>query len=508
LSRYYGLPYLDVTAYQPEQEALALLPHDLARRFRLLPLFRLDDRLYAAVSDARDLGPQEYVRQMTGFMVEPVLAAPRELDEAITRNYLSAEQSRRAIETITGMDEETAGVEDVASFLENRDAPIVKLLDKILADAVHLRASDIHLEPFPRRVQLRYRVDGILHEFPPPPPALYPALVSRIKIASHLDIAERRLPQDGRTSFTLDGVRYDMRVSIIPNVHGEGVVIRVLNTEESQKNLTDLGFSEQMLQRFERLIRRPYGMLLVSGPTGSGKTTTLYATLRSIYTPARKMITLEDPVEYQLDGITQIAVKPEIGFTFAEGLRAILRHDPDIVMVGEIRDLETAEIAVRASLTGHLFFSTIHTNNAPLAIARMVDMGVEPFKVMASLNGVLAQRLVRRLCPDCKVEIPYGEEQLRLLNIPRVPEGARLFKAVGCASCGGRGYRGRVAIYELVEITPTMRRTKPQNLTPEKITEIAFRETGFTTLRRSALEKLFTGVTSLEEVLSITSTDE
>lgn len=507
-SKHYNLSYiLDLEKYHPDEEALLLVSEEVARRFLLLPLFQIQENLYVAVADPNDPLPQDYLRQLTGLTVEFVLATRIDLEKAINKFFLTKEKSAQIIGAIAEIEPEPAKEEIGADIhAEDLEAPAIKLVNHIIAQAINLRASDVHLERFLNHVELRYRVDGILHEFPPPPPRLFRSIISRVKIISNLDVAERRQPQDGRARFRMDDKHYDLRISIIPNLHGEGVVIRILDTRKMNMELNDLGFATDMLTRYARLIRKPYGILLVTGPTGSGKTTTIYATLKNIYTHEKKMITLEDPVEYQLDGITQIQVNTGIGFDFAKGLRSILRHDPDIVMLGEMRDLESAEIAIRASLTGHLVFSTIHTNDALSTVTRLVDMGIPRFLVFASLRGIVAQRLLRRLCPDCKELDTPDPLQLSSLGISKLPEEATTYRAAGCSNCGNLGYRGRLAAFELLEVTPQMRQLDPGNLTLDCIRDMAIKQ-GFVSLRESAMEKFFLGLTSFEEILSLAAED-
>lgn len=503
LSKYYNLPALDLEHYEPDEKSVSLVSEDLARRFMIVPLFEIDHTLYIATATPEDLTAHDYLSRMTGLHIDTVLTTRSPLLSSLNRIYLTKEKTERTMGAFAEQQEQETRLKEIELEVEDVDAPAIKLVNYILTQAVNLGSSDIHIEPFRDHVLLRYRIDGILHEFPPPPFHIYRALISRIKIISNLDVAERRLPQDGRSSFQLDDRRYDLRVSIIPNVHGEGVVIRILDTMGKQKDLSDIGFSQKMLNQYIRSIMTPYGILLVTGPTGSGKSTTLYATLKHILTPKKKIITLEDPVEYQLDGITQIQVNAEIGYSFATGLRSILRHDPDIIMLGEIRDLETAEIAIRSSLTGHLVFSTLHTNDSASAITRLVDMGVPPFLVFASLIAVIAQRLVRYLCPKCKAEMQIEREKLLAFGIPDIPPGTTIYKAQGCSACGNLGYRGRTAIFEFLEITEEMRRLPRDRITPEELRAIALR-TGFVSLRDSAIEKLFSGVTSLEDLIAYT----
>lgn len=501
MSEHYRIPSLRLASYHPDEKAVSRINEEVARRFHVLPLFELDGHLYVAMTDPEDLQAQDYLKQLTGMFIEPVIVTRKGISEAINRVFLTKEQTARAMETFDEKKDEAG--DELIVRLEDEEAPVIKLVNYIITQAVNLTASDIHIEAFPERVLLRYRIDGILHEFPPPPFHLYRALVSRIKIISNLDVAERRMPQDGRSTFQVGGKRFDLRVSVIPNVYGEGVVIRILDTEGKDVDIEGLGFGDTMLERYKKIVRRPHGILLVTGPTGSGKTTTLYATLKEIYTPKRKIITLEDPVEYKLDGITQIQVNPEIEFTFAHGLRSILRHDPDVIMLGEVRDLESAEIAIRSSLTGHLVFSTLHTNDSISAVTRLVDMGVPLFLVFASLIGVVAQRLVRRLCPKCKVEVKPDAAMLSSLELKELPPGATVYEPKGCQSCSNIGYRGRVAVYELFELNAAMRQLGADQASPGTLLKYA-EERGFVSLRESALRKMYEGITSVEEVLSFT----
>lgn len=503
MSYYYKLPALELEYYHPEIESSLKITEDIARRFLLIPLFQLDDKLYVALKDPDNLTAQDYIRKLTGLEVEPVLSLESDLKASINRIFLTKEETAKKM---VGYKQEKLEKKPVETQIriEDDEAPAIKLVNYMLTQAINLGASDIHIEPFPEKVMLRYRVDGVLHEFPPPPFDIFRAVVSRIKIISNMDVAERRLPQDGRSSINVNNRDYDLRVSIIPNVNGEGVVIRILDTGGKGKGIDDIGFNRNMLDRYKKLIVRPHGILLVTGPTGSGKSSTLYATLKYIYTPKKKIITLEDPVEYQMEGLTQIAVNSSIGFTFGAGLRAVLRHDPDIVMLGEIRDLESAEIAIKASLTGHLVFSTLHTNDTPSSVTRLIDMGIQSFLVFSSLNGILAQRLVRRLCSACKVKINLTADEIASIGLKSLPQGVELFEPKGCSACGNLGYKGRIAIHELLEINQNMRRLKPEEVTQEKIRDLALEEGNFMTLRDSAVEKFIQGITSIEEVLSVT----
>ncbi|MBX3169788.1 MAG: type II/IV secretion system protein [Candidatus Eremiobacteraeota bacterium] len=499
-SLHYNCPVLSLRRYQPDQETVSLLSEQQARRVRSVPLFRVGNRLYLAVSDPDNLQAQDFVAQLTGCIIEPVLVLSKDIDEALNRSMITAESSSQALEAMTAAVEgETRAVQQSA-VIEDRDVPTVKMVDHIIMQAIRLGASDLHLEAFPHKILLRYRIDGQLREYPAPPKPVYAAVVSRIKITSSLDIAERRLPQDGRASIMVDDKKYDLRVSIIPNVHGEGIVIRILNPHAVSMDLTALGFEKDILERYQRILARPHGVVLVTGPTGSGKSTTLYATLNQISGIAKKIITLEDPVEYQLANITQIQIQPDIGYTYAQGLRAILRHDPDVVLVGEIRDLESAQIAIRAALTGHQMFSTLHTNDAPQAVTRLLDMGIPFYQLQAALNGILAQRLVRRLCPRCR--LPDQDAPDALLDLGLRPDQGS-YMAVGCPECNNIGYRGRVAVHELLDFTPSLRRLRGDQINAEDIAHQAASEGAFFTMADSLRRKVLAGTTSLNEALQL-----
>ncbi|MBN9416556.1 MAG: type II/IV secretion system protein [Candidatus Eremiobacteraeota bacterium] len=506
-ARHYGVPGIDLLRYQPDEESLSSLGEEKARELQAVPLFRANGRLYVAFGKPWELRSQDFVSKLTGHLVEPVLALPQDIENCLNRMLLTSAQSERVMQAISDSTtsqniQERPDVE--AGVLENRDAPTIRMVDRILSQAVRLSASDIHLEPFREEVALRYRIDGVLHTYPGPPKSMWAAVVSRIKISSGLNIAERRLPQDGRSTINVDGRNYDLRVSVIPNLHGEGVVIRVVNPHAVKLDFGSLGFAPKLLQRYKTLLRQPYGVVLVTGPTGSGKSTTLYTSLKHMATGEKKVITLEDPVEYQLNGIVQIQVQPDIGYTFGEGLKAILRHDPDIVLVGEMRDLESAQIAIRAALTGHQIFSTLHTNNAAQALTRLSDMGIPMYQVLASLNGVLAQRLIRRLCPRCKQPDPLEDVSLRRLGLTMEQCRGKVFKAVGCDECNNLGYRGRLAVYELLEITPSIRNLDPETVRCDDLIHMATRDDAFVSLTDSAVECWLNGTTSLDEVRSIT----
>lgn len=506
-SAFFRLPYITLSAYHPSQEAIELITEEQARKLGVIPLFCLQERIFVAMPDPYDLRCEDFIRKLTGRRVKPVLASAEDIKQTITRKYLAAQQGTAFVPhsklAATPSEEED---KSEPSGGEELQSPVVKAVWKVIAQAIRLGASDIHLEPDKGQLFLRYRIDGMLHDYPPPDYGSYSAIVSRIKVISAMDIAERRLPQDGRVSVELEGKTYDLRVSLLPNVHGEGICIRVLDPEATKLELSAMGFDQDTLERYDRVISRPHGIVLVTGPTGSGKSTTLYATLGRIMSRDLKIITVEDPVEYKIPGLMQVPVRPEIGFTFEAGLKAILRHDPDIVMLGEIRDLASAEMAFRAALTGHLLFSTLHTNSAALAVTRLMDMGVPAFQVMAAMSGVLAQRLIRKLCPDCKAPVALSKTDLKLLDLPGSPKDYHVFKAVGCANCQNIGYRGRTGIHEFLEITPEMRRLSDSELSDARLEEMA-RPKGFRTLRESAVSKFLAGTTSMSEVLALTAGD-
>lgn len=508
-SDHYQVPWVELSFYSPDLECLRLIHRDQARRLQALPLFRVGNDLYVAVADPSDLRVQDFIAQRTGLVVEPVLASAPDIEEALNSLLSTWEHYTDTMQTIdASADAELSLHLGQSAILEDRDAPAIKLVDHMLEQAVRMGASDLHLEPFADVITLRYRIDGRLSEYPPPPMRLYNAVVSRIKIAAGLDIAERRMPQDGRFSIVVNRINYDLRVSVIPHVHGEGVVIRILNLAAVQLDLASLGFEPEILDRYRRILSRPKGMVLVTGPTGSGKSTTLYATLFSLKDVSKKTVTLEDPVEYQVPGINQIQVQPDIGYTFAAGLRAILRHDPDVVLVGEIRDLESAQIAIRAALSGHQMFSTLHTNDAPQAFTRLMDMGVPFYLLQAALNGILAQRLVRRLCSKCRRIHPLSQAVLADWHDEGFTRDTAVYEAVGCSECHGVGYSGRVAVHELLDITKAVRRLDPSQASPEKLAAVAQADGAFFSLRHGLAAKVKAGVTSLEEAVALLGEDD
>jgi general secretion pathway protein E len=475
-------------AVSPELEGIA--PRYM-RQFKFLPIELENSTVTLAMADPLDFETVNTVRLFTKLQVKTAVAAEQEILDAIDRYYGEHEQNV-AVETGgADLDEEIEHLRDIAS-----EAPVIRLVNAMIAQALEKRASDIHIEPFEKQFKIRYRVDGVLHDQESPPRELKAAITSRLKLMAKLNIAERRLPQDGRIKLKVLGHEVDLRVSTLPTLYGESLVMRLLDRSASGfYDLEKLGFDQHMLQRMEYYTSLPHGILLVTGPTGSGKSTTLYSALKRINLPDKKIITIEDPVEYQMDGINQIHVNPQIGLTFAAGLRHIVRQDPDVIMVGEIRDRETADIAIRAALTGHFVYSTLHTNDAPSAITRLTDMGVENYLITSSLVAVLAQRLVRKICREC----------LTKAGTTQAPDGrmVELWRGGGCARCLGTGYSGRVGIFELMEMNEDLRRLIMANADAGQLT-IAARRQGMRNLREDGWEKIAAGVTTAEEVMRVT----
>jgi general secretion pathway protein E len=479
---------------------------DFFKLARMVPV-QIDDReLLVATTDPLDLSRLHALELAVGLRVKPVLAREKEIAARIEAMYSSTyavngnpEATAQPIEGI-GDEEDVAHLRDMAS-----EVPVIRMVNQMLVRALESRASDVHIEPFENQLKIRYRIDGILHEIESPPRQLKAAIISRLKILAQLNIAERRLPQDGRIKTRLAGKDVDLRIATVPTLYGESVVIRLLERGQIFTQLDTMGFPPAPLAQFSEMILKPHGMILVTGPTGSGKTTTLYGALQKINDPGKKIITIEDPVEYQLSGVNQIHVKPQIGLTFANGLRSIVRQDPDVIMVGEIRDAETAEIAVQAALTGHLVFSTLHTNDAAGAISRLLEMGVQDYLLSSSLLGVLAQRLVRRLCPSCRKEVPFtGWDGMPAeLEFQKDNAFITVWEAVGCAACSGTGYLGRVGIFELLPVTSEVCKVIVQRADAGAIRNLAIQQ-GMHLLRDDGWDKVRQGVTTLAEVLRVT----
>jgi general secretion pathway protein E/type IV pilus assembly protein PilB len=515
LANQFGMEFVQLADYRVPDDVLALVPRHVARRYKIVPVAKHEGTLTIAISDPLDVDTVDSLRYLLKMNVEPVVAAQTEIEAALSRYYGTAD------ETVENMLQEiTEGEIDLASAVKGRDAkleestetdadaPIIKLVGLLIMEAYRNRASDIHIEPLEKRLRVRYRIDGVLHEVDNPPKRLQPAIISRIKIMSNMSIAEKRVPQDGRIQIPVMGRTLDLRVSSLPSNHGETIVMRILDKTSLLLGLGDLGFFSDDQEKMNKLIAAPDGVFLVTGPTGSGKTTTLYACLNSINKPDRKIITVEDPVEYQLAGINQVQVNPDINLTFGAALRSILRQAPNIIMIGEIRDLETANIAVQASLTGHLVFSTLHTNDAPSAVTRLIDMGVKPFLVASATRAIMAQRLLRRVCQKCREPYTPTAYEMQMLKLSAEElQKTTLYKGRGCGDCGRTGYRGRLGIYEIFMIDEEVRNLVYEKV-PANVLRVRAREMGMRTLREDGVRKVMSGMTTPEEVIMVTQGDQ
>src|SRR5579872_4656997 len=516
LSRQYGVPSINLKYYEIDPNVIKLIPQDTALRYQVIPLSRVGSVLTIAMTDPTNVFAMDDIKFMTGFNVEPVVASESAIGEAISRFYGGADSSNseeisKMMKDLVDEDQElelaaeeaeldTASLEKAAE-----EAPIIKLVNLILTDSVKRGASDIHLEPYELEMRVRFRVDGQLQTVMTPPLRLKDAITSRLKIMAKLDIAEKRLPQDGRImiKYKADGKKkeLDFRVSTVPTLYGEKIVLRLLDKENLRLDMTKLGFEQESLTKFQRNIAKPYGMVLVTGPTGSGKTNTLYSSVAQLNQVDTNIMTAEDPVEFQLAGINQVQMKEQIGLNFAAALRAFLRQDPNIILVGEIRDFETAEIAVKAALTGHLVLSTLHTNDAPSTISRLMNMGIEPFLVATSVNLICAQRLVRRICSNCKTELEVPEQALIDAGYsPEEVKTVKIYHGKGCTTCNKGGYKGRTGLYEVMEINDELRELILVGASALELKKKAI-EQGMITLRRSGLIKVSLGMTTMEEVL-------
>ena len=493
-----------------EYPELSVLEERIATRFikesRSLPLQEDDQQLVLAMADPLDDYVLNAYQLVTQRRIVARLAVPSEMDAAFERLYGSGKTSMDQIVGEAQTRDDDGGSEDLQQLKElASEAPIIRLVSLIISHALEARASDIHIEPFENRLIVRYRVDGVMHEVESPPRRFSAAVISRIKIMASLDIAERRLPQDGRIKLRIQGKEIDLRVSTVPIMHGESVVMRILDKSGTALDFATLGFDPAVLARFEQVLLQPHGIVLVTGPTGSGKTTTLYTALDKINNPDIKILTVEDPVEYQMEGINQIQVKPQIGLTFANALRSIVRQDPDVIMIGEIRDLETAQIAVQSALTGHMVLSTLHTNDAASTINRLLDMGVDDYLLTSTVNGILAQRLVRTLCTHCRQAHPALPEVVEEMQLKRYTSAnpVMLYRAVGCAECGNTGYAGRVSIVELLVMSDTIRSMVMRHVTSGEVRQQAIVD-GMQTMYENGLSKAVAGITTIEEVLRVT----
>jgi len=508
LAKEYDVPFTALDAVEPDRQVLSLFPARVLLKEHLLPLKRTNGCVEIATSRLFATQGLDALKAMTGLSLKPVLAPTESIAREMKKHLGVGADTIGTLNEEAGLEVVQEGIADDDLDSAAEDASIIRFVNQVLRDAIELRASDVHLEPFEDEFRIRYRIDGDLQEVPVPPSLkrFQPAIVSRVKILSHLNIAEKRVPQDGRIKIRVDTHEVDIRVSIIPMLHGEAVVMRLLRQNSKLRGMSDLGMNHRELECFRRVVQLPHGIVLVTGPTGSGKTSTLYTALNEINDHVRKIITIEDPVEYQLKGVNQIQVNEKSGLTFARGLRSILRHDPDVVLIGEIRDHETAQIAVQASLTGHLVFSTLHTNDAPGALTRLVDMGVEPYLVASSLEAVLAQRLVRVLCPHCKQvdDSPTAAAYKTKLGIPL---NHKIYKSVGCRECRNTGFHGRNAIFEWMDTNVEIRQLILQNTSADKLRDAAIRD-GMRTLAEDGWRLVRQGATTVEEVLSVTTAKE
>lgn len=515
LADYFNLPYVDLDTYLIDDKIVKTVPDEVARRHTLIPIFKIGETLTIAIDNPLNIVALDEVRNRTKTDIEIAISTEKKIKKAIEQYYgvgssmIESTLRQMNAQTSTPSPAEPAeyrktydlqSKEPLAGPMEG--APAARMLDVVLMQAIHDRASDIHFEPDERSLRVRFRIDGFLYETFTLPKSVHPALTARIKILSELDIAETRSPQDGNFNIRMDQRGFEIRVSTFPTIYGENVVLRILDQTSPLLTLEDLGFSEEMLTQFKQLLRKTTGMILVTGPTGSGKTTTLYGSLNLINSVNKNIITIEDPVEYRLSLIRQTQVNPKAGITFATGLRSILRQDPDVIMVGEIRDLETAQIAIQAALTGHLVLSTLHTNDAPEAVSRLLDIGVEPYLIAPSVIGVLAQRLVRSICPHCKSEAPSDEEVLKEMkdHLSTLKEPPRFAKGRGCKQCKQSGYLGRIGIFELLTVNETLKRLISEKASSYALREAARQTSGLLSLREDGLLKVLKGVTTREEV--------
>jgi type IV pilus assembly protein PilB len=509
LSKQFGLPMIDLSRIEFDPSLVDIIPDNIARKYEILPIGKEGATLKMAISDPSNIFALDDLKFLTGSNIQLFLSTETHLREALDKHYNLTSTLNQALEDLKGLevdfihpDEE---MDETSLEIAAKEAPVVKLANLLLVDAIKRGASDIHFEAYDRAFRVRYRIDGVLYEVMNPPVKLKNALVSRLKIMSNLNIAERRLPQDGRLKLRFGENReMDFRVSVLPTLYGEKVVLRLLDKTNLQVDLERLGFEPEALEKYYEAVRKPYGMILVTGPTGSGKTTTLYSTLNELNKATQNISTAEDPVELNLYGINQVQVHEEIGLSFSNVLRSFLRQDPDIIMVGEIRDRDTAEISIKAALTGHLVLSTLHTNDASNTVTRLLDMGVEPFLVASSLNLVVAQRLVRKLCPNCKKKVETNTDLLREFNLN--PSVHTLSETAGCPTCNFTGYKGRIAIYEVMPFFTKLKELIFERASAAEIKKIARME-GMKTLRESGITKVLEGVTTLEEVIRVTDKD-
>ncbi|GAB6182070.1 GspE/PulE family protein [Desulfotomaculum defluvii] len=493
-----GVPFVSLENHTIDPAAVATVSIEVMKRYKAFPIGFSEGKLLVAMQKPTDIVAVDNLRALTGFEIMPVFSPDSELEVAFEK------YSREAME-FNKVEEETQQIEEITATIDDDQKPAVQLANMILSQAVAAKASDVHIERYEQRMRVRFRIDGVLHDIMEPPVKMHASLVSRIKVMANMDIADRRLPQDGRMSLKIEGRPIDIRVATLPTAYGERLTMRLLDGSARMITLGELGIAKEILEKYREVINLPYGFILVTGPTGSGKSTTLYASLTGVDRVGKNVITIEDPVEYRIEGVNQIQVNPQAGLTFALGLRSILRSDPDIIMVGEIRDQETAKIAIESAMTGHMVFATLHTNDAPGAISRLTEMGIEPFLTASSLVCVLAQRLARVLCPHCKEKIQLTRKDLA--KIPDFPFAAgedevTLYKPKGCMRCSNTGFRGRLGIYELLFVTEKIQRLALAKASAKEITKTALEE-GMVVLRQDGLLKVKQGITSLEEVLRV-----
>ena len=496
-----GIPHMDLNKFFINPEITKLIDEKVARRYNIIPISKSGNVITLAMSDPLNIFAIDDVKVITGLEVKPVISVAKDIESAID-NYYENETAKQALEEF----KENYEVEDIDDLdqvmLDDiNNAPVVKLVNSIVKQAIKMKASDIHIEPFEHFVRVRFRVDGDLQEIMTPAKTTHSAIVTRIKIMAKMDIVEKRIPQDGRIEMNMDGKEVDLRISVLPTVYGEKIVIRLLDRANFLFSKKQLGFSDVNLKRFDSIIKNPNGIILVTGPTGSGKSTTLYTVLKELNEMSKNIITVEDPVEYQLEGVNQVSVNTKVGLTFASGMRSILRQDPDIIMIGEIRDGETAEIAIRASITGHVVLSTMHTNDTASTVARLVDMDIEPYLVSSSVVGVTAQRLVKKVCEGCKIEYQASKEQKMILGID-TSEEVLLYKGEGCNVCGDSGYKGRTGIHEIMIVDKDVRNLINEGSTIDSIRDINIKK-GMITLKQNCVELVLQGITTVEEVLRV-----
>ena len=511
LSEQLNIPPINLSKFKISKDVIETISKTIAKKYSIIPISKIGKTLTIAMVDPLNVFATDDLKSATGYEIDPVIATEKDILNAIDQYYQVSFDMEAILKDIDIKDPaEKKDEVDLEKLLkETEEAPVVKIVNVVLAQAIKEKASDIHIEPEDKALRIRYRIDGVLYERLSPPKKLQAAIISRIKIMSSLDIAERRLPQDGRMRIVLNNKEIDFRVSILPIIFGEKVVLRILDKSSLTLDLGKLGFGEKELEIFTESISKPHGMILLTGPTGSGKTTTLYSALSKINSPTKNIITVEDPVEYQLKGINQVQARPDIGLTFAGGLRSMLRQDPDVIMVGEIRDLETADIAIKSALTGHLVFSTLHTNDAPGAITRLIDMGIEPFLLSSSIIMAAAQRLMRKICEKCKEEISLPEKSkenfARILQQPisKISD-LTIHEGKGCELCNNTGYKGRVAVVEILKIDDNIKELIVNKATAGEIKETAVKS-GMKTLQKSGIELIKNGTTTIEEVLRVTA---